>query len=145
MAVRKRKQNQVAPADSARLDPQNSLGVAAFEAVDDNVVSAAGSLVAKGADVLSDGGSALGGIARAGMRGAGSLPFNTAADAVADAARGTASAAGGVAGSSAEAALNATGAVLSIAGDLVGPALDAAGDVAGSVLGAAADAAGDLL
>lgn len=141
MAVRRRKQAQAARADGLRYDQQNSLSTVAFEAADDGVLSGAGSLVAKGADLVSDGGNALGGLARAGMRAAGSLPF----DSVADAARGTASAAGGLGSSSAEAALNATGAVLSNAGDLVGPALDAAGDVAGSVLGAAADAAGDIL
>ncbi len=144
---RKRKQsNTAAPATNQTEAPSSeALGVAAFEALDGDVISASGSLLSKGADAVSDGGSALGGLARAGLRAVGSLPLDDAAGGIADAARGVAGAAAGIAGSSAEAALSVTGSALSNAGDLVGPALEATGDVAGAVLGAAADAAGDIL
>lgn len=137
--ARKKNKSQGQPAGAT--DPRNSFFYADAQALADPLLLNAGSAVAKGADLLGEGASALGGLARAGFRAAGSVKL----DAVSDAARDVASTAAGALAPAAEAVIDAAGTALSAAGDMAGPALEAAGEVAGQVLGAAVEAAGDVI
>ena len=121
--------------------PQNSLAVDTANSLTGPAVDALGGAVAKGANILADGGGALGGLAKSALQAARSVPLDSAVDIVTNAASGAAKAAG----PAANALIGTAGDVLSNAAELAGPALGAAGEVAGEVLGAAGDVAGEVL
>lgn len=126
-------------------DTRDGIALGLIQAVDGNVVDGAGAAISKAAEVLSDGGNALGGLAKAGLRAVGAVKLDTAAGAVAEAAGSALSGTAELAGTAAGAAGQIGSAAASLAGDLAGPALEAAGEAAGAALGAVIEGAADIL
>jgi hypothetical protein len=159
----RRKKNQRATNDMPMLEPRHSLTYEAVQALDGPTLDAAKAAVSRSAELLGEGGNALGGLARAGLRavsgesvtgavtGTARAVASTAGDAlssidagaVADAVTGAARAAASTAGD-ALATVDA-GAVIGAVADVAGDVLAASGSVAGDVLAASADVAGEVL
>lgn len=138
---RKKKKDSGPTANALAPYPQQSLTVDAANSLAGPALDAVGGAVAKGANLLAEGGGALGGLAKSALQAARAVPLDSAVDVVTNAAGEAAKAAG----PAASAMLGAAGDVLSNAAELAGPALGVAGDVAGDVLGAAGDVAGEVL
>jgi hypothetical protein len=134
-----------APAGDISSQYRGSLTEAAVQAFEVPVAETVGSAVAKTGELLADGGSALGSMARAGLRAAGSLRVDDAAGVVLNTAKDVVVTGANAAGPAIETVAGAAGEALSTAAGLAGPALEAAGDVAGDVLGAVAEGIGDAL
>ena len=147
-AARRKKSSKGASAGMPPLDPRHSLTYEAAQAFDEPVIEATAGALSKGAQVLSDGGNALGGLARAGLRAVNS-------DAVAEAARAAISTAGNaISAVDADAVVDTVAGVarsaVSVAGDALtsvdaGAVVEGVASVAGEVLSASADVAGEVL